>query len=1116
MKAISTKSLLAAVLLLLCSAVLLSAPRAAAQTVTSGDIIGTVTDPQGAVVPNATITAKNRATGATVTTNSSAQGTFRFNSLPPSTYDITSTAPGFAAVTRPVVVSIGGTTNASLQMGLSSSATTVEVTAETPVISLSPSDVSTTSTVQIEQMPNGGQDLTEIAQFSPGAKMNTQGGYGNFEVNGLPGTSNNFTVNGGAENDPYLNLNNSGASNLLLGTNDIQEVTVVTNGYSGQYGHLAGAQYNATSVSGTNAFHGNAKYWWSGSLLNARDWFNTGTKPRENLNQWATRLNGPIIKNKTFFAIDYEGYRVVLPTSTVTYIPTIGYENAVIANLNANGRAASVPFYNNMFNLYNNAPGAANAFNVTPSIDPALGCGDITSLPGITPGVTPCARRFTSTVGNFTPEWNLSGRVDHHFGNNDTAFIHFRTDHGTQPTFTDPISKVFNATSVQPDYEGQLSETHVFGPNAVNQAILTGSWYSAIFRSVNQAAATAAFPATLTFADGLFTTLGGENDIFPQGRNISQAGLTDDFSWTHGRHTIKFGGNTAFNYITDAGFGVLTTPYAETDSLTDFSSGIMDFFQRRFPTKNEQRFRLWNMGLYLQDDIRVRDNLKLTLTIRGEHNGNPICFNNCFARLTGNFASVPKGANIPYNSVIQPALREAFPDVDTVLWAPRGGFTYSPLTNTVLSGGFGIFYDAAPATVISRFNRNSPQVNQFIDQNFADPFSPAEPGNVFGIVSQSNAGFVSAFNSGGTFTSISASVPAFQAPAYNTIGHKAFTPRYQEWNLKIQQGFGTNTSVSLNYVGNHGIKIPLVNSGFNAACRPGRCTGAVAATFPSAVPDPMFKTVFETTFAGRSNYNGLNASFQRRFTAGFTGSFNYTWSHALDVVSNGGLLPFGTGNAAVILGQINPLCLRCNNYGNADYDIRHYISANFVLNTKAMGPSMLAPITGGWTFSGNIFWRTGVPYTATTALATSITNYGGTQPAGTIVGTEIAPVSFSSCSNPNHPCLLASSFAPPTTPIASFGNLERNQFRGPHFFDADFSVLKNFHVPITEASRFSVGAQLFNIFNHPNFDLPVHNLNSGNFGTIQSTISVPTSAFGSFVGAAASGRVVELHAEFSF
>ncbi|MGH9522024.1 MAG: carboxypeptidase regulatory-like domain-containing protein, partial [Terriglobales bacterium] len=725
MKVTASKLLLAALLCALCGSVILSTGSAFAQTVTSGDILGTVTDPQGAVVPNAAITAKNQETGASVSTKTTSQGTFRISSLPPGRYNLTATAGGFSHITRPVVVAIGGTTSANLQMGLSGNATTVEVTAETPVVTLSPSDTTTFDRIQVEQAPNGGQDLTSIAQTTPGAKMNTQGGYGNFEVNGLPGTSNNFTMNGGPENDPYLNLNNSGASNLLLGTNDVSEVTLVSNGYSGQYGHLAGAQYNATSISGTNQFHGNAKYWWSGSVLNARDYFNSGagsTKPRENLNQWAARLNGPIVKDKTFFAVDYEGYRVVLPTSNQTYIPTVGYESAVLANLNANGMASSVPWYQNMFNLYNGAPGAGRAAPVAASEDPALGCGDIinpdgtSNVPGITAG-TPCARKFTSTVGNFTPEWNLAARVDQHIGNNDSAFIHFRTDHGVQPTFTDPINPVFNAKSVQPDYECQLSETHVLGPNAVNQAILTVNWYSAIFESVNQAAATKAFPAYMTFGDGLFTDLGGENYVFPQGRNITQMGLNDDYSWTHGRHTIKFGGTYNRNYVTDAGFGVLTTPLAEPLSMTDFSSGIMDVLEQRFPTKAEQRFRLWNMGLYIQDDFQATNKLKLTLTLRAEHNGNPVCFNNCFARLTGPFASVPKGADVAYNSVIQSSLTNAFPSVPTVLWAPRLGFTFNPWTDTVLSGGFGIFYDAAPASVISRFNRNSPQVNQFVDQN---------------------------------------------------------------------------------------------------------------------------------------------------------------------------------------------------------------------------------------------------------------------------------------------------------------------------------------------------------------------------------------------------------------
>src|SRR6185437_9350956 len=156
-------------------------------------------------------------------------------------------------------------------------------------------------------------------------------------------------------------------------------------------------------------------------------------------------------------------------------------------------------------------------------------------------------------------------------------------------------------------------------------------------------------------------------------------------------------------------------------------------------------------------------------------------------RLNGPFASVQGGPDVAYNSVIQGSLRNAFPAVQSILWAPRVGFTYNPWQNTVLSGGFGIFYDALPATVISRFNRNAPQVLQFIDQSGTSPLSTDQPGNAFAGMTGSNAAFVSAYNSGGTFTSISTAVPTFSAPAYSTIVGKAQAPQYQEWNLKVQQ-----------------------------------------------------------------------------------------------------------------------------------------------------------------------------------------------------------------------------------------------------------------------------------------------------------------------------------------
>ena len=167
------------------------------------------------------------------------------------------------------------------------------------------------------------------------------------------------------ENDPFLNLNNSGATNLLLGQNDVQEATVVNNGYSTQYGGLAGANVNYVTKSGTNNFHGNANYFWNGRTMNANNWFNNlngVSRPFDNVNQWAAALGGPIIHDKTFFFVDYEGLRVLLPTNVQVNVPSPQFQAATLANISAT-QPAQLPFYQSMFSIYNNAPGVTGAQN---------------------------------------------------------------------------------------------------------------------------------------------------------------------------------------------------------------------------------------------------------------------------------------------------------------------------------------------------------------------------------------------------------------------------------------------------------------------------------------------------------------------------------------------------------------------------------------------------------------------------------------------------------------------------------------------------------------------------------------------------------------------------------
>ena len=337
---------------------------AVSQSITSGDISGVVTDPSGAVVPNAKVTVVSDATGETHAANSNGQGVYRFSFLKPGSYTVSATSAGLQAASHRVQVGIGQVATANIGMTLTAASTTVDVTTST--LQIDNADLSTTfSNQQISLVPNPGNDLSAVAQTAPGAIMNTQGGFGNFSTYGLPGTSNLFTLNGQNDNDPFLNLNNSGATNLLLGINDVQEATVTNNGYSGQYGQLAGSQVNYVSKSGENSFHGNAIYYWNGRVMNANDYLNnlaiagspSTPKPFDNVNQWAASFGGPIKKDRTFFFFNYEGLRVILPTSAQVRIPTAEFQAATLAHL-AGTDPAAIPFYQNMFSLYNGVHGS--------------------------------------------------------------------------------------------------------------------------------------------------------------------------------------------------------------------------------------------------------------------------------------------------------------------------------------------------------------------------------------------------------------------------------------------------------------------------------------------------------------------------------------------------------------------------------------------------------------------------------------------------------------------------------------------------------------------------------------------------------------------------------------
>ena len=362
-----------------------------AQTVVTGEVSGAVIDTSGAVVVGATVQLTDTDTGYDQKVVTGSTGSFRFVSLKPGVYRLKGSSSGFQSSTRNVIVQLGQVINATLSLGVGQVVESVQVTTESPLLQTENANLTTTfNQVQVDQLPNPGGDITYYANLAPGIAMNTSGnGYGNFTAFGLPSTSNLFTENGNDENDAFLNLNNSGSSNLLLGKNEVQEVAVVTNGYTGQYGRQAGAVVNYTTKYGTNQYHGDATYDWNGRYLNANEWFNKqagNPTPFANNNQWSADFGGPIIKNKTFFYTDTEGLRYILPAAQDVYFPTAAFQSAVLANIAATS-PAQLPFYTQMMNLYKNAPSFAGAlpFSRSPAAnggDTTGGCEDLAGTAG--------------------------------------------------------------------------------------------------------------------------------------------------------------------------------------------------------------------------------------------------------------------------------------------------------------------------------------------------------------------------------------------------------------------------------------------------------------------------------------------------------------------------------------------------------------------------------------------------------------------------------------------------------------------------------------------------------------------------------------------------------------
>ncbi|MGC1169598.1 MAG: carboxypeptidase regulatory-like domain-containing protein [Candidatus Acidiferrales bacterium] len=1142
-------------------ALLLSLPAlVSAQSVVTGGLTGIVTDSTGSVIVGATLNLKNQATSEVLTATTGSTGAYQFTLLKPGVYVVSVSQSGFKQVSETVEVLLGQTAVASVKLEVGATTETVTVTEQGALLQTEDANISSNfDTNQIQNVPNPGGDITYVAQSAPGITMNssTGGGYGNFSAFGLPGTSNLFTVNGNDYNDAFLNLNNSGSSNLLLGGNELQEVAVVSNGYTGQYGRQAGAQIDYSTKSGSNAFHGDAVYNWTGRALTANDPLNKAhelaaglpnARPFENNNQWAASIGGPIKKDKAYFFVNTEGIRYIFGAIQNVSVPTPAFQNFVMGNVPSD--AATQAFYANVFKLYNSAPGVANA---TPNAD---SCPGFATAPGATGGA--CTESFSQSVSSGNKEWLLSGRVDYSFGENDKLFGRVRFDRGVQPTYTDPINPEFNNSSTQPQNEGQLNYTHIFSPTVVNNFIFSDLYYSAVFGNLNPSSALDLFPGNLEFlVDGALTPLGtgsgNPNGFaagfqFPEGRHVEQWQLVDDLSVTRGNHDFKMGvnfkrddvsdftaaENTLYPEVDVTLFGFANDQVAPTGCSTMANSQLgCGSVIYNFASQIEQPVAFYSFGLYFQDQYRVNSKLKLTMTLRADRNSGGICHSSCASLPVTPFNESAHGATIPYDESFPTGNKTIIPGIEKVVFEPRFGLAWSPVgQNTVVRAGVGLFTDLYPGGLLSLFDTNFPQVNLFnvptgsVAFDLASPGSTAFPGSGVNLVTQCNSAFLSNYNSGGSLTTGGSSgggyagaaqqfggclnaQGALSVPNLNDVSRNFQNPKYVEWNLEIQHTFGARTVVSANYVGNHGYDGLVLNPTLN---------GFGFGNLPAAAPDPRVGRVDYLYTGAVSNYNGVTFSIQENQWHGLTGRLNYTYSHALDELSNVPEEPFSVITS--ILTQINPYNLH-SQYASGDNDARHQISGTYVyqLPFKSENRLMNAAI-GGWMVSGTMFYRTGFPFSiidggATASLAGN--NLGGTSSFGANILAQPIPGFTQRNFNNGRACVLVACFgtADLVQPSTDFmGTVGRNAFRGPGFLGGDLSVRKNFQV--TERATFQLALNAYNWFNHANYGSPYPNTNAPFFGQVAFMQFTPTSPYGAFAAAATDQRIAQITGKFIF
>jgi outer membrane receptor protein involved in Fe transport len=1006
-----------------------------------GTILGIILDPNGAVVPGATVTAKNIGTAIERSVVTDDFGIYTIPELQTGTYEVRVEKSGFENSTvTGVLVEVSAERRVDVTLAVAGSQAMVTIAAGAQVETTNTTLGGTISSKEVADLPVNGRDFTKYLTMVPGATgdpsgaTDSPGSFGLFSANGSRGRANNFLLDGTDMNDGYRNLpaiNEAGVFGTpatILPIEAISEAAILSN-FEAEYGRNSGAIVNIVTKSGTNNFHGSLFEFVRNNKLDARNFFNPKSDPETAFrnNQFGGSLGGPIIRNRTFFYVAYEGQRERVGLNSTARVPDPGEiaalggaTNPVIASLLARN---PWPAPNRPLPLFDNT-GAPNLFVTTPAsndVDSFIGKIDHTfnkdnQLTG---------RYFYGTSDQSFPLAILAGNVLPGYNTVTPTKVHLLSLSYLKilsPTRVNELRFGYNRFK-----EGFFPEDSDFDPNSIG--LNTGVTNAQDF----------GLPQIRIHDDLGIANIGATLSV-PRARTDVNYQLIDNFSWKLARHDLKFGyefRRTTVDQFFDAGYrGRL-----DFDTLADFLAGNLGGGRAARGDSNRNTFQN-SHAAYLQDTFRRSSRLTLNLGLRWDYFGVIGEKNN----LLSNFD--PATGLVLVGSADLPRLYHR----DWNNFSPRLGLAWD-LTGkgkTVVRAGWGLFYDA------------------FSQDFFAGqlPFNTFNPGPAFNPVGPSPILF-----SFSTVSTIQSGVPIYSGFGDSDVfaaDPKLATPYMQNFNLNLQHELFKDGVLEVGYVGSHGTKLFRYRD-INQPANPSVSSARPFDNGPFAPSGGTFFYVNHLETTANSNYNALQSSFTLRNHRGWTAAINYTWSHSIDNASDG---------QDYVANATQP----DNSYradlerGNSNFDSRHRFvaSASYSIPNFAKDHPRLGD---GWQLNTVVTLRSGNPFHLT--LFDDYNNTGEFFPRPDIVGDPYAgthaPDRFINLSAFKVPCTLdpagdgsAASCIPGTW---HFGSLGRNALRGPGYRNVDFSIFKD--TPITESVKIQLRAEIFNIFNHPNFSNPL-------------------------------------------